>query len=158
LWNCQTDGGRGRSFENETLKLKWGNIHAGMRNNLMAVTSEDRQYVSILTDVHKHKRKATSIMNMGKLKTLPLLETFGMWATLTEWPKLASSYSFGLRTWKRPKHDFFIFSLVGSNYTEYLLHSVIPCNKIYCQIFYLTLVKNLLEMSARNPHSQFIRR
>jgi hypothetical protein len=39
----------GGSFENEKLKLKWGDTCTGVSSNLMAVTSKDKQYVSMLT-------------------------------------------------------------------------------------------------------------
>lgn len=51
-------GGGGGNFENEKLKPKWDDICGGVSSNLMAVTSKDKQYVSMLTDMHKHGQRA----------------------------------------------------------------------------------------------------
>jgi hypothetical protein len=78
-----------QGFNNKTLKLKWGDIHARVRGVLTAMILKDRRDMCILTNEHNHQQMATSMMNTGKLINLPPLKTtVRKLATLTKGTQL----------------------------------------------------------------------
>jgi hypothetical protein len=87
---------------------------------LMKVLPQDKRQEPVLTNVHKHQQKATSVITVGQLINLPLLKTavstFAMSTKWTEW-LIAIQLVGDMAVQKN------YFSLVGSNNTELLYHS-----------------------------------
>jgi hypothetical protein len=64
------------------VKLKQGDVFAWVRGKFDEMISRQARHVHI-DKYTNHQQKATSVMNMGELKNLPLLKTtVDIWAML----------------------------------------------------------------------------
>jgi hypothetical protein len=77
-----------RHLDSKILKLKLGDTHSRVRDNLTALVWKDEQDVHILTNMHRLPTESNFCVK-GNVKNLSLLQTtFGTCATLkkgTEW-------------------------------------------------------------------------
>jgi hypothetical protein len=61
-------------FDNKTLKLKWGGLHAVMRGNLTALIWKDKQVVHILMNMHRSSAEVNFCEEHGKAQKPVIVE------------------------------------------------------------------------------------
>jgi hypothetical protein len=81
-----------RGHLQQTLKLKWGDIQAIVRDVLTAMISKDKQYVCTLTQEHKPPAEGNSCDECNRVHNLPLLKTSQHMGYVNKGDRMENSY------------------------------------------------------------------
>jgi len=144
--------GMPRDLKPKTLRLKRGNIRVRTRGDLTAVVWKDKRDVCLLTNIHDPPREGNYHDEHGNMIKPAIVADYNChMGHVDNADRMANSYMANRQTWKWTKKKLFFHLLDLAVVNSYILLSSCGGKKISHRDFRLTLIREMLARSGREP-------